>query len=237
MEAPIASGYSGRVLEEAAKRFPGVKVKAVVSTSDAWPHVGGLREYAARGIPLHVLDLNRPLVERLLKAPRTRVPDALAKAPRAAKLRAVARRSALGTGKNRLELIPVRTETGERMLFVWLPEHRLLYTSDLVQPMPGGAFFNVQQVGETVDVAARENLVRRLSGLGMRVLPSQANFIFASHPAVAGADLYAALRKRRILVRYFAKPRIDQFLRITVGTESDCERLYTELAEILRNAQ
>ncbi|MFP2931939.1 MBL fold metallo-hydrolase [Pyxidicoccus sp. 3LG] len=166
LEAPIASGYSARVLEEAAKRFPGVKVKAVVSTSDAWPHVGGLREYAARGIQLQVLDLNRPLVERLLKAPRTRVPDALAKAPRAAKLQAVGKRTALGTGKNRLELIPLRTETGERMLFVWMPEHRLLYTSDLVQPMPGGAFFNLQQVAEAVDVATREKLdVARVFGM------------------------------------------------------------------------
>jgi hypothetical protein len=166
IEAPIASGYSARVLEEAAKRFPGVKVKAVVSTSDAWPHIGGLREYAARGIPFHVLDLNRPLVERLLKAPRTRVPDALAKAPRAAKLQAVGRRAALGTGKNRLELIPARTETGERMLFVWLPEHRLLYASDLLQKMPDGTFFNPQQVAETVEVATREELdVARVFGM------------------------------------------------------------------------
>jgi hypothetical protein len=166
LEAPIASGYSARVLEEAAKRFPGVKVKAVVSTSDAWPHIGGLREYAARGIPVHLLDLNRPLVERLLKAPRTLTPDALAKAPRAAKLKPVGRRTVLGSGKNRLELVPARTETGERMLFVWLPEHRLLYASDLVQPMPDGAFFNVQQVAETVDVAGREKLdVARVFGM------------------------------------------------------------------------
>lgn len=166
IEAPIASGYSARVLEEAAKRFPGVKVKAVVSTSDAWPHVGGVREYAARGIPLQVLDLNRPLVERLLKTPRTRVPDALAKTPRAAKLQTVGRRTTLGTGTNRLELIPVRTETGERMLFVWLPEHHLLYSSDLVQPGQGGGFFNPQQVAETVDVASREKLdVARVFGM------------------------------------------------------------------------
>jgi hypothetical protein len=94
------------------------------------------------------------------------VPDALAKAPRAAKLQAVGRRTALGAGKNRLELIPVRTETGERMLFVWLPEHHLLYSSDLVQPDQGGGFFNPQQVAETVDVAAREKLdVARVFGM------------------------------------------------------------------------
>ncbi|MCP3099909.1 hypothetical protein LZ198_13620 [Myxococcus sp. K15C18031901] len=166
IEAPISSGYSAAVLEEVRRRHPGVKVKAVVSTSDAWPHVGGLREYAARGIPIHLLDLNRPLADRVLKAPRTLSPDALAKTPRRATLHAVSGRTALGSGKNRLELIPVRTETGERMLFVWLPEHRLLYTSDLVQPTPGGAFFNVQQVAESVEAATREHLdVARAFGM------------------------------------------------------------------------
>jgi hypothetical protein len=166
IEAPISSGYSARILEEAQRRFPGVKVKAVVSTSDAWPHVGGVREYAARGIPLHVLDLNRPLLQGVLTAPRTLAPDALARAPRAASLVNVGQRVKLGAGKNRLELVPVRTETGERMLFVALPEHRLLYISDLVQPRPDGTFFNVQQVSETMEVIARERLeVARVFGM------------------------------------------------------------------------
>ncbi|WP_338265650.1 hypothetical protein [Corallococcus caeni] len=169
VEGPLASGYSARVLEEAAKRFPGLKVKAVVSTSDAWPHVGGLREYVARGIPVYVLDLNRALVERLVASPRTLLPDALARKPRAAKLQVVDGRRVLGNGKNRLELVPVRTETGERMVFAWLPEHRLLYTSDLVQPQPDGAFFNVQQVDETVEVATREKLpVARVFGMHLK---------------------------------------------------------------------
>ncbi|NNC04644.1 hypothetical protein HJC10_17545 [Corallococcus exiguus] len=169
VEGPLASGYSVRVMDEAAKRFPGLKVKAVVSTSDAWPHIGGLREYVARGIPVYVLDLNRTLVERLVAAPRTLVPDALARKPRAAKLQVVNGQRVLGTGKNRLELVPVRTETGERMLFAWLPEHRLLYTSDLVQPQPDGTFFNVQQVDETVEVAAREKLpVSQVFGMHLK---------------------------------------------------------------------
>lgn len=166
IEAPISSGYSARVMEEAQRRFPGVKVKATVSTSDAWPHVGGVREYVARGVPLYVLDINQPLVERVLKAPRTLAPDALAKTPRGSVLRSVGKRMTVGTGTNRVELIPVRTETGERMVFVWFPEHRILYTSDLVQPMPDGSFFNVQQVSETVEVAAREKLdVARVFGM------------------------------------------------------------------------
>lgn len=82
-------------------------------------------------------------------------------------------------------------------------------------------------------IRSREHLVQRLVGLGFEVLPSQANFIFARYPGMDGADLAAALRARHTLVRHFALPRINQFVRITVGTENDCERLYTQLVQIV----
>ncbi len=86
-------------------------------------------------------------------------------------------------------------------------------------------------------VAARDELSVALGGLGFEVLPSHANFLFARHPARAGADLARALRERAILVRHFARPRIADFLRITVGTPAECERLVEALREILaRNA-
>ena len=74
-------------------------------------------------------------------------------------------------------------------------------------------------------MASREILTRALSGLGFEVLPSQANFLFARHPRHSGADLAAGLRARNILVRNFKKPRIQDFLRITVGSEDQCARL------------
>lgn len=159
IEAPISSSYSAKVLEEAAKRFPGVPVKAVISTSDAWPHFGGVREYVARGIPVYALDLNRPILERLLAAPRTLNPDALARTPRKPKFQIVSAKTAIGAGANRLELYPLRTETGERMMMIYFPEHRLLYGSDLLQKMPNGTFFMPQYVSEVMSAASRENLV------------------------------------------------------------------------------
>jgi hypothetical protein len=89
IEAPISSGYSARVIEEAAKRFPGAPIKAVISTSDSWPHIGGVREYVARGIPVYVLDRTRPLLERLVAAPRSFFPDPLATNPREPEFRTV----------------------------------------------------------------------------------------------------------------------------------------------------
>ena len=82
-------------------------------------------------------------------------------------------------------------------------------------------------------MASRQALVAGLEGLGFEVLPSAANFVFARHPRWAGAALAAALRARSIIVRHFNLPRIDGFLRITVGTESQCQTLVAALGEIL----
>jgi len=80
-------------------------------------------------------------------------------------------------------------------------------------------------------MASRDLLAGALSGLGFEVLPSQANFLFARHARRGGADLAARLRDGGVLVRHFRKPRIQDFLRITVGTEDQNSRLIAVLRE------
>ena len=82
-------------------------------------------------------------------------------------------------------------------------------------------------------MASREQLTGDLEGLGFEVLPSSANFIFARHPGRDAGELAAALRARSIIVRHFKVPRIDQFLRITVGTDAQCGALVDALKSIL----
>jgi histidinol-phosphate aminotransferase len=82
-------------------------------------------------------------------------------------------------------------------------------------------------------IANRQSLVRALSELGFEVLPSVANFVFARHRSHAGADLAARLRQRGVLVRHFQKRRIEDFLRITVGTEEQSSRLIALLRELI----
>ena len=82
-------------------------------------------------------------------------------------------------------------------------------------------------------IASRDKLVTQMQTLGFEVLPSAANFIFARHPAHDGARLAAELRQRAIIVRHFKQPRIEQFLRITVGTDAQCATLVAALGEIL----
>lgn len=78
-------------------------------------------------------------------------------------------------------------------------------------------------------IASREKLTAQLKELGFKVLPSAANFIFASLPSKDAGELAAELREHGIIVRYFNKPRINQFLRITIGTDEQNQRLIDTL--------
>ena len=72
-----------------------------------------------------------------------------------------------------------------------------------------------------------------LASLGFETLPSSANFLFTRHPDRDAAGIFTALRERGIIVRYFNKPKIDQYLRISVGTDEEMDELLAALAEIL----
>ena len=82
-------------------------------------------------------------------------------------------------------------------------------------------------------IATRESLIGELTTLGFEVLTSAANFIFARHPQRDAGELARALRERSIIVRHFKLPRIDQHLRISVGTDDECTALVTALRGIL----
>ena len=78
-------------------------------------------------------------------------------------------------------------------------------------------------------ITSRDKLVTELESMGFKVLPSKANFIFASLPSKDAGELAAQLREQGIIVRYFNKPRINQFLRITIGTDEQNQRLVDSL--------
>jgi hypothetical protein len=187
LEAPISSAYTEGVLADVHARFPGVPVKAVVTTSDAWPHIGGVREYVARKIPVYALDLNLPILERLVKAPRTFSPDALAGKPAAPQWRTVAAKTVIGTGDTRIELLPVRGEVGERMMMAWLPGLRLLYASDLLQrSRDGKSFFMPGMLAETIAAVHREQIGSPENAIAMHLAPTPWTEVVAAVAAVRG---------------------------------------------------
>ena len=82
-------------------------------------------------------------------------------------------------------------------------------------------------------IDSRSALVQALGELGFTVLPSAANFIFARQPHHDAAQLAAALRAAGIIVRHFRQPRIDQFLRISIGNPEQNAALLAALTRIL----
>ncbi|HEX7762190.1 MAG TPA: aminotransferase class I/II-fold pyridoxal phosphate-dependent enzyme, partial [Cellvibrio sp.] len=78
-------------------------------------------------------------------------------------------------------------------------------------------------------IATRDWTTAELEKLGFKVLPSQANFVFAEPIGKNAAELAQHLRDHKILVRYFNKPRISQFLRITIGTDEQMQALIAAL--------
>jgi histidinol-phosphate aminotransferase len=83
-------------------------------------------------------------------------------------------------------------------------------------------------------IKTREVLVTALDRLRFETLPSTANFVFTRHPKHAGATLYQQLRERGIIVRHFKAPRIDAFLRITIGTDEQNQELIEALEELVK---
>lgn len=82
-------------------------------------------------------------------------------------------------------------------------------------------------------IRTREKVVPCLKELGFKVLESKANFLFVCHDTVPAKLLFQELRNNGILVRYFNKPRIDNYLRISIGTDEEMEVLINKLNEIL----
>ena len=79
----------------------------------------------------------------------------------------------------------------------------------------------------------REALSAALQEMGFQLVPSAANFLFARHPERQAAELADQLREANVIVRYFRKPRIDQYLRITVGTAEQNRQLIEALKPLV----
>ena len=83
-------------------------------------------------------------------------------------------------------------------------------------------------------VKTREWAGAELRKLGFHMTDSRTNFLFVTHEEMPAGEIFLALRERNIFVRYFKKPRIDNYLRITVGTDHEMLELIRALKEILK---
>src|SRR5690625_5389778 len=82
-------------------------------------------------------------------------------------------------------------------------------------------------------IHTRKWTIKEMTSLGFDVLPSQANFMFTKHPNHNGEKLYKQLKEANILVRHFNHSPIEDYLRITIGTDDEMKQLITFLKEII----
>ena len=82
-------------------------------------------------------------------------------------------------------------------------------------------------------IATRERVKDELAELGFKFGDSKANFLFITHEKVAARELFEALKIKKIYVRYFNKPRIDNYLRVTIGTDEEMDAFVTFLRKYL----
>jgi hypothetical protein len=160
LEAPISGQYTQGVIREARKRYPGRPISAVLSTSDSWPHTGGVRSAVAQHLPVYILDLNQPLLDRMMSAPHTIEPDALQKSKDSkVRWKVVAGKLELGGGANRMELYPLRGASTERQYMIYFPERHLLYASDTLALNDDGSLYDPELMYEVSQAVKRENLI------------------------------------------------------------------------------
>jgi histidinol-phosphate aminotransferase len=98
-----------------------------------------------------------------------------------------------------------------------------------VEAIRDTAYFNEtrQKIMDT-----RERITASLRNMDFKVVDSSANFIFISHPSFHAETLFTQLKDRGILVRYFNKPRIDNYLRVTIGSDEEMDCLLHALEAI-----
>jgi hypothetical protein len=161
LEAPISGLYTQGVLKEARKRHPGAPIIAILSTSDSWPHTGGVRQVVALGLPVYILDLNQALLDSMMKAPHTLEPDALQNSRNAKQphWQIVADKREIGGGANRMELYPLRGASTERQYMVYFPGRHLLYASDTLALNDDGTLYDPELMYEVAQAVKRENLI------------------------------------------------------------------------------
>lgn len=90
---------------------------------------------------------------------------------------------------------------------------------------------------ETVEkiIATREKFVNDIAELGFTCLPSSANFVFATHNRVPAKAIFEAAKENNIYVRYFDKPRIDNYLRISIGTDEQMRTFVDFLKQFVQS--
>lgn len=184
IESPISSGYSVQLISEIRKRYPSKKIKAVVVSSDAWPHLAGVREYISVGVPVYTNKLNKPILDKVATADFSPRPDNQQTKKLKPVYSLVDKTVSLDDKNVPIQILPVNGEGGERMVAVYFPKQKVLYASDLIQQQRDKSFFFIEYLAEVKAVVDRNKL--------------QVDTVYAMHTApLAWKEILEALEKNK----------------------------------------
>ncbi len=158
IEAPISSGYSVQLIDEVKKRYPSKKINGVVVSSDAWPHIAGVREYFAMKIPVYTNILNKEILDKVAVVDHSPAPDHQQINEITPTYILIDKPLLLNDKNMPVQIIPVNGEGGERMVAVYFPKQKVLYASDLVQQLGDQSFFFIEYLAEVKAVVDRNHL-------------------------------------------------------------------------------
>lgn len=159
IEGPISSGYNQQHLEFIKQQYPDKSIKAVFATSDAWPHIGGIRAFAANSIPIYTHRLNEEVISNVLNADHSLFPDQYEQKRRKPKFHFIDTPLLIDDENTPVQVIPVNGEGGERMVALYFPRQKVLYASDLVQyNVRSESFFSPQYLSEVKAMVDRHQL-------------------------------------------------------------------------------
>lgn len=185
LEAPISTGYSVQLMNEIKKRYPSKKIKSVIVSSDAWPHLAGIREYISENIPVYTNKLNKGILDRIAASDFSPQPDRQQLKKAKPDYRLVDKQLLLDDKVLPVQIIPIQGEAGERMVAVYFPKQKVLYASDLIQRNHNNSgFFFIEYLAEVKAVVDRNKL--------------DVEKVYAMHMApVAWKEIEAALDKNK----------------------------------------
>jgi glyoxylase-like metal-dependent hydrolase (beta-lactamase superfamily II) len=187
IEAPLGDERSTAVMAEIHRRFPGNRITAVINTHAHFDHAGGLRAYAAEGVPVITQRRNAAYYRRAWAAPRTLKPDRLAKSKRVPELQGFAGKRALDDERNPIEVHEIRgSGHNDAFAIVYLPKDRVLVEGDAWTPTPPGTrppdtvnplwinlHDNIRRLGLDVErIAPLHGTVQTLDGLRAAIAPA-----------------------------------------------------------------
>lgn len=158
IEAPISSGYSVQLMNEIKRRYPLKKIKGVVVSSDAWPHLAGVREYFSTHTPVYTNALNKSLLDRIATVDHSPLPDHQQNIKATPIYKLVDKTVVLNDRNLPIQIIPINGEGGECMVAVYFPAQKVLYASDLIQQQRDKSFFFIEYLAEVKALIDRHKL-------------------------------------------------------------------------------